>query len=177
MIYVTSDLHFYHEKVIQNCNRPFLDAQEMNEKLILNWNRVVKPEDDVFILGDVTMKGPEKAYAVLSQLVGKKYLVKGNHDVYIDKEGWKLYQDIFVWVKNYYELYYQNFLFILFHFPIEEWNQFFKGSIHLHGHQHNQGVYNYQQKQKGLLRYDVGVDANQFTPVLLDDIIKFMFTG
>ena len=174
MIYLTSDLHFYHEKVIHTCNRPFRDAQEMNEKLILNWNRVISPDDDVFILGDVTMKGPEKVQSVLSRLAGKKYLVKGNHDDYVDNEYWKLYQDTFVWVKNYYELRYQNLLFILFHFPIEEWNQFFKGSIHLHGHQHNQMVYNYQQKQKGLRRYDVGVDANQYTPVLLDDIIKFM---
>ena len=36
MIYFTSDLHFYHEKIIHHCNRPFRDAQEMNEKLIQN---------------------------------------------------------------------------------------------------------------------------------------------
>lgn len=41
MIYFTSDLHFYHEKIIHHCNRPFRDAQEMNEKLIQNWNSIV----------------------------------------------------------------------------------------------------------------------------------------
>ena len=174
MIYLSSDLHFYHEKVIGTCNRPFRDATEMNEKMIFNWNNVVKPDDDVFILGDFTMKGPELAYKVLSRLAGKKYLVKGNHDHFVEKQSWELYKYEFQWVKDYYELCYLNQYFILFHYPIEEWNGFFKGSMHLHGHQHNKAVYNHQQKQAGIKRFDVGVDANQYTPVLLDDIIKFL---
>ncbi len=60
------------------------------------------------------------------------------------------------------------------HYPFEEWNHFFSGAIHLHGHQHNLSDYNYKMKLKGLKRYDVGVDANQFKPVNIEEIIEFI---
>ncbi|MBO5605755.1 MAG: metallophosphoesterase [Acidaminococcaceae bacterium] len=173
MIFFTSDLHFYHEKIIHHCNRPFQDAQVMNEKIINNWNSIVRPEDDVFILGDVTMKGPEKAFAVLSRLAGNKFLIKGNHDYFLDDKEWQQYAWVFRWVKDYHELVWKNQKFILFHYPITEWDDYFKGSIHLHGHQHNQKVYNHQQRQANLRRYDVGVDANEYYPVSIHLIIDF----
>lgn len=46
-------------------------------------------------------------------------------------------------------------------------------SVHLHGHQHNKPVYNLQQKQVGIKRFDVGVDANDFRPVSLESIVSF----
>ena len=173
MIYFTADLHFYHEKIIHHCNRPFRDLQEMNEKLILNWNSVVRPEDEVYVLGDVTMKGPEKAFAVLSRLSGRKYLVKGNHDYFVDNADWQQYSWVFRWVKEYHELVWNNQMFVLFHYPIAEWAGFFNGAIHLHGHQHNNPEYNLQQKQAGLKRFDVGVDANSFRPVSIEETVKF----
>ena len=39
--FFTSDTHFYHSNIIKYCNRPFADAQDMNETLIANWNNVV----------------------------------------------------------------------------------------------------------------------------------------
>lgn len=173
MIFFTSDLHSYHEKIIHHCGRPFRDVQVMNEKLIHNWNSIVSPDDDVYILGDVTMKGPELAFAVLSRLVGKKYLIRGNHDYFVDNHAWSEYSWVFQWVKEYHELVVNNQKFVLFHYPIAEWDGFYKGSIHLHGHQHNQSVYNFQQQQAGIRRYDVGVDANDFTPVSIEHVVKF----
>ena len=175
MIYFTSDLHFYHDKIIRHCDRPFRDAQEMNEKIIQNWNNTVSPDDEVYILGDVTMKGPEQAFAVLSRLAGKKYLVHGNHDYFVDNHAWKEYDWLFLWVKEYFELVVNNQKFVLFHYPIAEWADFYKGSIHLHGHQHNKAVYNHQQLQSALRRqYDVGVDANDFRPVSLEEVWLFL---
>ena len=173
MIFFTADLHFYHEKIIRHCSRPFRDVQEMNEKIIQNWNNTVSPDDEVFLLGDVTMKGPEQAFAVLSRLSGKKYLIRGNHDYFIDNHEWQNYSWVFQWVKDYHELIWNNQKFVLFHFSIVEWAGFYKGSIHLHGHQHNQSVYNFQQQQAGIRRYDVGVDANDFTPVSIEHVVKF----
>lgn len=80
---------------------------------------------------------------------------------------------MFQWVKDYYELIWNNQKFVLFHYPIAEWADFYKGAIHLHGHQHNKKDYNLQQKQAKLYRYDVGVDANNFTPVNINDIVAF----
>ena len=45
--------------------------------------------------------------------------------------------------------------------------------IHLHGHQHNHEDYNYKNLQKGLRKYDVGVDANYMAPVSIEDIVTF----
>ena len=146
----------------------------MNDTLIENWNSVVLPDDEVFILGDVTMEGPEKAFDMLSQLKGIKYLIRGNHDKFVDNDDWQQYSWTFQWVKDYHELVWNNQKFVLFHYPIEEWTDFYKGSIHLHGHQHNKPDYNLQQKRTGKNRYDVGVDANGFTPVSIENVVKFL---
>ncbi len=43
----------------------------------------------------------------------------------------------------------------------------------LHGHQHNQKEYNLKNRQNGIWRYDVGVDANDMAPVSAQEIIYF----
>lgn len=43
----------------------------MNKALIHNWNNKVSFDDDVYILGDFTMKGPELAASILYGLKGK----------------------------------------------------------------------------------------------------------
>ena len=52
MLYFSSDHHFFHANVIRYCNRPFGSVQEMNEALILNWNKTVTNDDIVYHLGD-----------------------------------------------------------------------------------------------------------------------------
>lgn len=171
MIYFTADLHFDHEKIITACHRPFHNAEEMNEKLIQNWNQRVQPEDDVYILGDVTMKGAELAYACLSQLRGRKYLILGNHDAFARNRTWESYAFTFEWVKDYAELNWQNERFILCHYPFLEWDNMYRGAIDLHGHQHNLPEYNKRQRKLGIRRYDVGVDANGYKPVSIEEIL------
>ena len=56
---------------------------------------------------------------------------------------------------------------------IKKWNGSGKGAIALHGHQHNHKEYNVNNLQKGILRYDVGVDANGMEPVSAEEIIDF----
>lgn len=171
MIYFTSDLHFWHKNIIQLANRPFQTIEEMNRTLIQTWNSCVRKQDEVYILGDVTLAGPEKAMDVLCQLNGRKYLVKGNHDGFADKDSFD--NNLFEWVKDYHCLKYEKKCFILCHYPFEEWDGFFRNTIHLHGHQNNCKGYNLENKQKGLLRYDVGVDANRFRPVSIHEILQF----
>lgn len=175
MVYFTADLHFYHDNIIKHTGRPFNSSEEMNVALIKNWNKKVMPNDEVYIVGDVTMKGPELAMKVLKQLNGRKYLIRGNHDNFVDKAGFD--QSIFEWVKDYHRLVYQNEQIILFHYPIEEWDQMFRGSIHLHGHQHNGSDYNFNNAAKGIRRLDVGVDANNYAPVSIDDVFAYFELG
>lgn len=74
MVYFTSDLHFYHEKIIKHTQRPFHTVEEMNKALIKNWNDKISSADEVYILGDFTMKGADLASALLYSLKGKNIL-------------------------------------------------------------------------------------------------------
>jgi calcineurin-like phosphoesterase family protein len=77
--FITSDHHFGHSRVIIYCSRPFKDVQEMNEKMILEWNNVVGPSDLIYYLGDFSMSFlPVELYT--KQLNGRKILIAGNHD-------------------------------------------------------------------------------------------------
>lgn len=52
MVYFTSDTHFNLQRTLELSRRPFDSVEHMNNILIQNWNRVVKPEDTVYHLGD-----------------------------------------------------------------------------------------------------------------------------
>ena len=171
MIYFTADLHFYHKNIITSVNRPFHDADEMNRVLIQNWNEKVSADDEIYILGDFTMKGPELAASILYSLKGKKHLIRGNHDGFADRATFD--RSLFASVQDYLELEYLNTFFILSHYPMAEWNGYYRGSIMLHGHQHNHPDYNDSNRKNGLLRYDVGVDANDMMPVSAEEVLTF----
>ncbi|ONI37824.1 hydrolase [Candidatus Epulonipiscium fishelsonii] len=171
MVYFTSDLHFYHEKIIKHTNRPFKNFEQMNNCLINNWNSKMTFQDEIYILGDFTMKGPQLATNILLQLKGKKHLICGNHDKFVMQSNFD--QLLFQSIQEYKEIQYLNTQFILSHYPMLEWNGFYKGSIHLHGHQHNKEWYNFDNFAKGIRRFDVGVDANYMSPVSAEDIITF----
>ena len=51
-VYFISDTHFYHQRIIDYCHRPYLDVDEMNNDIIKKWNSVIKKNDIVWHLGD-----------------------------------------------------------------------------------------------------------------------------
>lgn len=79
-IYFTSDLHLGHERIIELCNRPFVDVGHMNQTIVDNWNDIVESDDTVFVLGDVALGRIDDSLALITQLKGHKLLVPGNHD-------------------------------------------------------------------------------------------------
>ena len=104
MIYFTSDLHFWHKNSIVYTNRPFETVEKMNEKLIEYWNKTVHANDEVYILGDVTMVRPGRATEIISQLKGRKYLLMGNHDYFAREKQFEPAACGIEWVKMYHEL-------------------------------------------------------------------------
>lgn len=54
-IYFTSDLHLGHDNIIRFCNRPFSSVEEMNDRIIQNYNSIVHKNDLVYILGDFNL--------------------------------------------------------------------------------------------------------------------------
>ena len=158
-IWFYSDPHLGHSRIIQYCNRPFSSVEEMDEALLKNYNTLVTPEDTVYWLGDVTWYQKKKLPWILPQFNGRKFLIRGNHD------NWENMKPYFEWIKDYYEVKEQGVDLVLMHYPILSWNRCHHGSIHLHGHTHG-GIDN-----SGTLRFDVGVDCFNYTPVSLDEIV------
>jgi len=81
----TSDLHLGHDNIIKYCNRPFATGDEMNKKIIYNWNQRVKSDDVVYHLGDFCFRGgreggTNKAKYWEEKLNGKIIHISGNHD-------------------------------------------------------------------------------------------------
>ena len=186
MIWFTSDLHLGHVNVLQFQNRPFADIDEMNGALIANINAKVKKNDELWILGDFSFRiSLEESIALRKKIYcNNVHLVYGNHDK--NYEG----TDTFSSNQMYKELKTDYGKIILFHYPIADWNGKHHGNIHLHGHIHSVGEYNQEQLAKlapdfiyghapkhenptGRI-YDVGVDANNYYPVSLDEILEKM---
>ena len=77
-IFFIADTHFGEDAIRRYENRPFADVSSMDDALVANWNRTVSNEDTVIHLGDFAAHGTERR--LLTQLHGRKLLVRGNHD-------------------------------------------------------------------------------------------------
>lgn len=159
-VFVISDLHFFHKNIIKLTGRPYQDLEDMHINLIENWNKVVGKEDTIYILGDFAFGAFEKAESILTQLNGKKHLVIGNHDKFIDNKNFN--KKLFASISNYCELNYNGEYYILSHYPFRDWNHMYRGSIHLHGHTHQKNI----KTDKNC--FCVCVEAHNYAPVDLD---------
>jgi calcineurin-like phosphoesterase family protein len=167
MIYFTADLHFRHSNIIHLCNRPFETVDEMDKVLMRNWNYTVMPRDEIYILGDLTMAPSPVAHEILSKLNGTKYFIKGNHDKFLNQ--FAPYESDFVWIKDYHRLVHNGRIYILCHYPFAEWDGFYRDSIHLYGHIHNNPV-SAARIDKNALSFNVGVDCTNFRPISIEEI-------
>lgn len=167
MIYFTSDLHLGHKGIISMQHRPFASVEEMNRTILTNYNAVVNKNDTVYILGDICHHmNVDTANDIIARMNGRKYLITGNHDKKYDPE-------LFADIRDFMTVSLNGRYFTLMHYPMMSWPKKNSGSIQLHGHIHARMEYNEQNRTEGILRYDVGVDANIFYPVSVKQIIDF----
>lgn len=174
MLFFTSDVHLNHNNILHLANRPFDDIDQMNRRLVSNINSLVGPHDILYFLGDMAFgkDKPETIRWFLDKLNCKDvHLIFGNHDshdeAFMKSLGFRSAKD--------YEMFKENKKkFVLSHYPMLDWDGAFHGSYMLHGHIHSNGdTYNKENLENGIKRYDVGVDANNYYPVSLNDIVDF----
>ena len=82
--WVWSDLHFGHDNIIRYANRPFADAEAMDERLYANWQETVGEGDTLIFVGDIAMRDAVGAHTWRRIRAGRgaaKRLVVGNHDL------------------------------------------------------------------------------------------------
>lgn len=144
MRYYISDLHFGHAKLNTDMDRRgFANAEEMNQHMINQWNSRVHHGDEVVILGDFCMsKKAVEAENLLRQLKGRKYLIVGNHDYYLDDKDFD--RSLFKWIEPYKELNDNRRKIVLSHYPIFCYNGQYRRNgdgvpktYMLYGHVHN----------------------------------------
>ncbi len=172
MIHFTSDLHFFHANILRYCSRPFASVQEMNEHLILNWNRCVQQGDDIYMLGDFAFCNDKNLFKLLRRLNGNIHIILGNHDKVITKNQNKLLETgLIKSIQTYKELKYEGKLIVLFHYACRVWNGSHKNSYHLFAHSHNT-LAPYGRS------FDVGVDSTvittEYRPISIKEVIRYM---
>ncbi len=148
--FLTGCTHFGHANIINLANRPFDDVAAMDAALLANWNAVVGERDTVYHLGDFAFRDGD-AYA--AKLNGRKVWLQGNHD----PKGWGA---------DYKKVRCNKVSAVLFHYPIEEWDGWFRGNVHFHCHTHK------PEFVSGERRGNVGVDSTGYAPIRLDMAIE-----
>jgi calcineurin-like phosphoesterase family protein len=142
----------------------------MNEAMVSEWNDTIAPEDTVYILGDVAFLPADKAVKIMRRLNGVKILVEGNHDRKLLNDP--VFRSCFAEVHKYLDITYEKIRVVMFHYPIAEWDQMHRGSVHFHGHLHG-GV-------SGLEKYrarDMGMDATGSIAITMERAIADAMHG
>lgn len=175
MIWITSDLHLNHDRPFIYQARGFDSVYDMNDTIIRNWNSVVGPDDDVYVLGDLMLGGDmltQDSLSLIKSLKGRIHIILGNHDT---DNRIELYKGLYNVVSISYaeRLRYEGFTFFLCHFPVLCSNVSDKGlknrTICLCGHLHTKDKF--VDMNKGYI-YHVELDAHDMKPVSIDEIIK-----
>ena len=191
-IFVTSDLHLGHNKEFVYKARGFKNIEEHDQALIGNWNATVRPEDTVYIGGDILLKhnleDNEFVYglALLRQLNGKLNILRGNHDSLDKIKRYKSCPNVVSAGDAALYLDYPetgSYHFYLSHYPClispTKLKPVKTALINLFGHTHQkEKFYTDPDMCEGRYKnghpymFHVGLDSNNLRPVLLDDIIE-----
>ena len=186
--FLISDTHFGHTNTWEKFTlpdgsplRPFTSTEEMDETMVDNWNKTVRPQDTVYHLGDVVIA--RRHLETVKRLYGRKILIRGNHDIFKDKDyyeaGFEQIHGVRVFVDQ----------FILSHIPLHPdcVGERFKRNVHghLHGNQVKRDVivrpdyrfgteHEFYRLQSEIdPRYlCVCVEQINFTPISFDDVMK-----
>ena len=171
MILFTSDMHLGHDKDFVTKARGFQTVEEMNAEIIRRWNERVYPDDDVYVLGDLTLGDVEEGIRLIAKLNGYLHIMRGNHDTDKKVERYLELPNV-VSVQYADVLKYGKAVFWMGHYPTitanyDDDKPWAKHVVCLFGHTHQeQPFYN-----DNPYMYNVGMDAHNCTPITIDEII------
>jgi calcineurin-like phosphoesterase family protein len=171
MRYYISDLHFYHKNLISRMdNRPFDTVEEMNEYMIKQWNKKVRKNDEVIVIGDLSFGDGEQTNEILKQLNGTIYLIEGNHDHKFLKDP-KFQKERLKWIKPYVELNDNKRKVVISHYPIFCYNGQYRkdqdgnpSTFMLYGHVHQTKDYELVKQFIKITKETKTLSAHQTEP-------------
>ncbi len=183
-VWLTSDLHIGHRMVSKLRGHPGTDDHD--SLLAERWDETVKPSDQVWVLGDISVGGSRSQQIALEWVAarpGVKHLVSGNHDgcapMHRDAHRWmRTYLEVFESVSSAARRRYDGQEFLLSHYPFsgdhtevqryDQWRLPDLGVPVLHGHTHSPEKVSCSPA--GTLQLHVGVDAWDMSPVSIHKI-------
>lgn len=127
-----SDLHLGHENILKFSRPEFHTIEEHDNFLIDQWANTVAMKDLVFVLGDVSWT--EEGLERMIWLPGRKFLVRGNHDVFSVHRYLLVFEDIIglgKWKGDGYHAW-------LSHAPVHP--EELRGRLNIHGHVHRNSI-------------------------------------
>lgn len=177
-LFITSDEHIGHARILELCHRPFANLGEMRETIIRNHNKKVPDSRNVLTVhvGDwlwhtLTLK---EGLDYIHDLHGRHAFLYGNHDEWMVRniEVMRGHLDFIVGENKSGGakiFHYDNMKITADHFAHRVWEGSHKGHGHVYGHSHS--------ALPGLGRsFDIGVDGNNFTPWAIEEIVAKMKT-
>jgi calcineurin-like phosphoesterase family protein len=196
-VFFFSDFHGYHRQPFIWQTRGYNSPEEHLEGIKNNWNKVVTPGDKVFYLGDLTLNSNvEDTKALFRALNGHIYYIFGNHEsnvlpIYrevlefgiqssMDSEGHGIsyeqypitWENKVTFLGNYAEIVVDGQFTVLSHYPLADWNNKRKGSIHCHGHNHCGRPESAEDHLADKI-LDVGADLMK-RPISFDEVMLIM---
>lgn len=159
-----SDHHFFHTNILkfEDDNkmkiRPFTSLEDMHEYMIKRWNSVVKDNDNVYHLGDVTFRYDRNFNSLMGNLKGRKRLIIGNHDNVKEQGLVKWFEKVELWKG------FKDEGFTCTHMP-HRLESLRDGTFNVHGHTH-------QNHMEDVHYINVCVEPRDYTPVHMDQILK-----
>lgn len=172
-VFLTSDLHFGHDREFIWKVRRYDSIQEMNEDYVCKWNATISDEDDVYILGDL-MLGSVENIGYLERLNGKIHIVLGNHDTATRENMYRELPNVVEVAEVGIRLKYKKYHFVLTHYPMLTGNlereSLKQMSCNFYGHTHQRTNF-YEDRP---YMYHVGVDSHNGYPVDIETAINDM---
>lgn len=200
----SSDWHFGHKNIVRGISkwkdksqcRDFETLNEHDSKLVKNINAVVKPQDEIWFLGDFSFGGLDNIVWFWDRLNCKNiHIILGNHDHHIrnNKEISQVYMDppdfkILLKAQTLFKSVQEKFIgkicdqyMTLDHYAHRVWDKGQHGAWMLHGHSHGSlhpyGNFIYTKygtpSEEGVFykTMDVGIDTHpEFRPYHFDEI-------
>lgn len=171
--YFTSDTHFSQQRTLELSRRPFLNIEDMDLRMISNWNKTVTMNDDVFHAGD--LGDLDKIRDIINCLNFRTLtIVPGNYerrDIENFKKSVRGLRGVTVEEKGFgFTEQGQNFYIV--HEPLgllvgEAEKKFGKDNFCiLFGHIHGRNF----AKRNGM---EIGTDYHKYTPISLDDVVWY----
>lgn len=188
-VYFTSDTHFNHDRPFIYEARGYKNRYEHNDALIAKINEIVRPQDELFHLGDFCLNITTSEFeSILTKINCQNiYYIWGNHNSCIrrmyeetltgeyqrnDIEVYPYKVSKITYLGYYKEIIVNGQLIVLHHYPHQIFNAMQKGAWQLSGHSHYSNPTTQLDNPNNKI-LDVGWDGHA-KPLSFDDIREIM---